>query len=216
VALQQSLEDTDVGPILAPGHGGQLGPERAEHLHGPGIGGLLDRHEVARVEERACDEVEALLGAVDDEDLVRSGLEAEAQQVGGQVAAQGRVARHRRVLEQHVALVPHNFVEGPPEGVGGEEAAVGRPAGERDHPAIELGRRHQRSPPILLGLDDPGAPREEGRPVDGGRRPRGQRGRGAAGRALGDEGTLPHVGPGHAGRDQLFIGQDDGRPVDAQ
>ena len=73
------------------------------------------------VEERPGDEVEPLLGAVDDEDLLGAGLEPEAQQVAGEELAQRRVAARGIVLEQLPALLADHAVEHPAEGVGGEQ-----------------------------------------------------------------------------------------------
>jgi hypothetical protein len=60
-------------------HGQELGAEGAEDLHGARIGRLLDGDEVARIEQGARDEVEALLRPVHDEDVLRPRLEAEAE-----------------------------------------------------------------------------------------------------------------------------------------
>ena len=113
-------------------HRQELGAEGAEHLHRARIGRLLDGHEVAGVEERARDEVEALLRAVDDEDLLGAGLEPEAQQVAGQELAQRRIAARGIVLQQLPPLLADHAVEHPAEGVGGEEPAVRHAARERD------------------------------------------------------------------------------------
>src|SRR3989442_7814276 len=66
VALQQALEDLSPRSRAVPGHAEKLGPERSEHLHGPRVCRLLDRNEVARIDQRAGDQVEPLLRAVHD------------------------------------------------------------------------------------------------------------------------------------------------------
>ena len=86
--LEEPLEGVGVEPARHHRHGQELGAEGAKYLHRARIRRLLDGHEVAGVEERPGDEVEPLLGAVDDEDLLGAGLETEAQQVAGQEFAQ--------------------------------------------------------------------------------------------------------------------------------
>ena len=77
MAVEETLEDVHARPGGVPRHGQGLGAERAEHLEGARIRGLLDRDGVARIEQRAGDQVEALLRAVDDQNLVGSRLEPE-------------------------------------------------------------------------------------------------------------------------------------------
>jgi len=87
VSLQQTLEELRPRSGAVPGHAEELSPERPEHLHRARVRGLLDRDEVARVDQRAGDQIEALLRAVDDQDLLGSRLEAEPQKVGRQIPA---------------------------------------------------------------------------------------------------------------------------------
>jgi hypothetical protein len=70
LALEQPLEVLGVEPTRHHRHREELGAERAKHLHRARIRRLLDGHEVAGVEERPRDEIEALLRAVDDQDLL--------------------------------------------------------------------------------------------------------------------------------------------------
>ena len=76
MALEEALEDLGPRPLAVPRHGEQLGAERAKDLHGPRVGRLLDGDHVARVDEGARDEVEALLRPVHDEDLLGPRLDA--------------------------------------------------------------------------------------------------------------------------------------------
>src|SRR5207247_5136949 len=110
VALEQPLEDLHTRPRRVPGHGRELGTKRPEHLERARIRGLLDRDGVARVDERARDHVEALLRAVDDQDLLGKRLEAESQEIGRQVAPERRVAARRVVLEERGALLAADLV----------------------------------------------------------------------------------------------------------
>jgi len=82
-----------------------LGAKRPEDLHRARVGRLLDRHEVARIDQGASDQVEPLLRPVDDQDLFRARLEAEPQQVGREISPQRRIAAGRVVLQQRGALV---------------------------------------------------------------------------------------------------------------
>jgi hypothetical protein len=227
VALQQPLEDVRprAGGIAL--HREQAGAEGAEDLHRPRIRGLLDGDHVAGVDQRARDEIEALLRAVDDEDLLRACLDTESQEVGRQVLAQRRISAHGVVLQEDVALVTDDIVQHASEGVGGKEAAVRHPACERDDPLARCGRIG-----APLGVDDARASRQQLRPRYRRRmRPRPTvatvacaRGEGrepaipggAAVRALGNEGPLAHVSARPPGGDQLLVREGDRGAVDAE
>jgi hypothetical protein len=193
---------------------GPSGPQGPEHVDRARVGRLLHRDHVARIDERARDQVEALLGAVDDEDVVDPRLDAEPQEVGGQVRAEGRVAvAARRVLEEGRALGADDLVQHPAERVGREESAIGHALREGDQRPGALG---DRDAPFRPRAGDVGAPREQARPVERDPR-RGRRGRPVpARRWRGDEGPLPDVRPGEAPGHQLLVGERHGRPVDAE
>jgi hypothetical protein len=112
-------------------HRQELGAEGAEDLHGARIRRLFDGDKVAGVEERAGDQIETLLRAVDDQDVLRVRLEAEAEEIAREVLAQWRVAGRRVVLEELAPLLAMTRL-GAAKRVGREERAVGHPAGEGD------------------------------------------------------------------------------------
>src|SRR2546422_837999 len=126
--LEQALERVHARAGVVAVHRQQRGAERAEHLHGARVRRLLDGDRVARIEQRARDQVEPLLRAVDDQDVLGARLEPEAQQIGGEVPAERRVAAHGIVLQQRLAFLAHHLVEGAAERLGREEPAVGHAA----------------------------------------------------------------------------------------
>src|SRR5438046_895811 len=135
VAVEETLEYVHARPGGVPRHGQGLGAERAEHLEGARVRGLLDRDRVTRIEQRAGDQVEALLRAVDDQDVVGPRLEPEAQEVRREILPERRVAARRVVLEQRRTVLADHVVQHAAERLGRAEAAVGHAAGAADEPA---------------------------------------------------------------------------------
>ena len=136
VARQHLLERVGRRPLAVPGHGHQLGARRPEHCDRTRVGRLLHRHDVAWIDEGPRDQVEALLGAVDDEDVLGARLDAESQEVRREVCAERRIAvSARRVLEERGPSVADHLVQHPAERVGREQPAVGRAFGEGDQRA---------------------------------------------------------------------------------
>ena len=200
--------------LAVPGHGHELRAGRPEDVDGAGIRRLLHRHHVARIDERPRDQVEALLRAVDHQDVVGARLDAEPEEVGRQVRAEGQVSvAARRVLEERRALRPDDLVQHPPERVRREEPAVGRALGEGDQGPGPAG---QGGPALGPRAADVGAPREQAGPVQGNAARRGGHGAAPAGRRRRDERPLPHMGPRPARGHQLLVRERDGRPVDAE
>ncbi len=212
--LEQAVEMLGIEAAVPHGHRQELRPERAEDLHGARIGRLLDRDEVARIQQGPRDQVEALLRAVDDQDLLGADLEPEAQEVTGQELAQRRIATPRVVLQQLPAFLADHAVEDASEGIGGKEPAVGHAARERDRARPGLGHLAIPAPPTAVGRDHLGALGEKWSPVES--RRRGPCDAGARGDAIGDERPLAYVRPGPAARHQLVVGQGDCRAIDPQ
>src|SRR4029453_18682640 len=100
VPLREPLEQVRAGPGGVPGHAQELRAERPEDLHRSRVRRLLDGDEVARIDQRAGDQVEPLLRAVDDQDLVGPRLETEPKQVRGEVLAERWIAPGRVVLQE--------------------------------------------------------------------------------------------------------------------
>ena len=219
VALDGALEPVRARAVLPEGDGREPCAERAKHLHRSRVGRLLDGDHVARVEQGARDQVEALLGAVDDEDVVGPGLHAEAEQVPREEPAERRVTGGGVVLEQLLALLADDRVQHPAERVRREHRAVRHAAGERDQPRGQAPGEGSEPPPLPFAEADPRAPREEPRPVD--RLGRGVRARAVGelrltGDGTGDERALPDVRPRQAGGDQLLVREGHRRAVHAQ
>src|SRR5206468_2386261 len=127
-----------------------------------------------------------------------------------------RIAAGRVVLQQRGALVADHLVQHAAEGLGRKEPAVRHAARERDDGAARRDRRH-RARALVVGAEDLRAAREQAGPIEHDGRRDGRRNRRcAAGRPLGDEGALPHVRAGPAGRDQLFVRERDGSSVHAE
>ena len=190
LALEEPLEMLHGEPPARHRHRQQLGAEGPEDLHGPRVGRLLDGHEVAGVQERARDQIEALLGAVDDQNVLGPRLEAKAQEIAGEILAQGRVAARRVVLEQLAPFLADDPVEHATEGIRGEQRAVGNAARERDDAGPRSGALAPRLAAARVGGHDLRGLGEKARPLE----PRGRRRGGRGGRrGVRDEGALPHV-----------------------
>ena len=149
VARQDLLERLGRRPLAVPGHGHELGARRPEHSDRARIGRLLHGHDVAGIDEGPRDQVEALLRAVDHQDVVGPRLDAEPQEVRREVRAKRQVAvAARRVLEERRPFGAHDLVQHSAEGVGRKEPAVRRALGKRDHaPARPAGRTPGAPPP---------------------------------------------------------------------
>jgi hypothetical protein len=213
LSLEQALELSHVEAVLVHRHRQELGPEGAEHLHRPRIGRPLDGHEVSRIEEGARHEIEALLRAIDDEDLFRPRLHPEAKQIAGQVLAQRRIAGRRVVLEQLPPLRADHRVEHPAEGVGGKQRAIRHAPRERDEPRRRPGDIRVRLT-AHVGPDHLRPLRQEAGPVQPRQRDR-RRGRPLR-EPVGHEGPLPDMRPGPARRHQLLVRRRHRGPVHAQ
>src|SRR5262249_33979160 len=123
VTRHQALQRIRPRALVVPWRGEELRAERAEHLRGPWVGRLVDRDDVAGIDERSRDEIEPLLRSVDDQNFIRTRLDAEAQEVRREIAPQGRIAGRRVILEDVFALVTDDLVENPAEWLGRKESA---------------------------------------------------------------------------------------------
>src|SRR5439155_19009352 len=118
VTCDEPLERVRTRALGVPRRREKLRAERPEHLRRPRIRRLLDRDDVPGIDERARDEIETLLRAVHDQDLFRTRLDAEAQQVPREIASERRIASRRVVLEDLLALVAHDLVQDAAERLG--------------------------------------------------------------------------------------------------
>ena len=96
-----------------------------EERQNDGVGRALDRDPIARVEKAPADEVEPLLRAVHDENVLgaRPRLLARAKPLGD-VRAKRWVAGGGSVLKERLSLPAKHFVEHLPEGLDGKELLV--------------------------------------------------------------------------------------------
>lgn len=102
-----------------------MGPEERERSR---IARVLDRDGVPRVDEGARDEVEPLLGAVDDQDRVGVCRDPAALEAGGERLAERPVAEGGAVGEE--GAVARHLRQDLRECLGRELLLVGREAGE--------------------------------------------------------------------------------------
>jgi hypothetical protein len=82
--LEQRL---GVGPAVVARDGDRAEVRELEGLQRGEVGRVLDEHDVARVQERARDEPERLLGARGDQQVVRGHGQAAAGHEGGEARA---------------------------------------------------------------------------------------------------------------------------------
>ena len=129
----------------------EAGAVRAEERERPRVARALDRDGVPRVDEGACDQVEPLLGAVDDEERVGVRRDAAPLEPGGESLAERPVAERRAVREE--GAVSRDLREDLRERLGRELLLLGGEPGEvvrdvrrpflrgdlREYPAEERG-----------------------------------------------------------------------------
>ena len=110
---------------------------------GHGVGGRLDGDPVAGAGEGAQHQVEGLLGAAGDEDLVRRRGDAVGAQPLGDGLAQRQVALGVAVPQQVLPPGDQHALDGPAEVVGGAEVAIGHQAREVDEILTRAGTRRE-------------------------------------------------------------------------
>jgi hypothetical protein len=144
---------------------------RAQERERPGVARALDGDGVARVDEGSRDQVEPLLGAVDDEDRVGVGRDAPPLEPRGEGLAERPVAERGAVREE--GAVAGHLGEDLREGLGRELPLV------RGEPGEVVGERRRRLLAPRLGEDaaeeggrDP-VPRRGGADHRAGERPAG-------------------------------------------
>ncbi len=104
-----------------------------EGLEGAEVGGVLDEDGVAGIEEDFGDEIEALLGAVGDEYLVRGDFQPDGfGEVGADPLAQGKVALGDVVLEGGWAVFGEERLGGAGGCFDGKQLGRGQAASEGD------------------------------------------------------------------------------------
>ena len=126
-------EVVDVHAVVVAGHGDEGGLAAGEGLERGQVAGVLDGDRVARVEQHAGREVDALLRAVGDEHLVGADADAAAGEAGGDPLAQRAEALGGAVLERGAPVSRQHLGVRLGDGLDGEELGRGQPAGEREH-----------------------------------------------------------------------------------
>ena len=116
---------------------------RVEGLDRAEVRGVLERHDVARVEEHPAVQVETLLRAAGDDDVVRVDRDAvlRANALGGPRAQLGDPVGDG-VLERCRAARAHDLVLGRRDVLDREELGRGEAAAERDHLGVLSDLQH--------------------------------------------------------------------------
>ena len=128
--LPQRVGHQAVGVHLGVHHLALEGLEDAER---PDVRRRLADDDVARVAEDPGDQVDGLLRADGDDDVVRVGGDALEGHHLADLLAQGRVALAGGVLQGDRAMVRDQLGDGAADDVERQAGDVGHPAGERDH-----------------------------------------------------------------------------------
>ncbi len=138
----------------------------AEGLQRPEIGRPRHQHHVAGREEQAADEVERLLRARGDEDVVDGAGDAARRHRLHEEPAQRRIALARRVLQRdrRTSRIAEDALGGRSDGGAREESGIGDAAGE-GHDAGIVEQLEQLADRRTLRL--PQARRELRAPIDG-------------------------------------------------
>ncbi len=148
-ALQDGLEIVGVDPVLVRAHRGVGGLAGIERDHGAEEGGVLGHHDVARVQDQLGGEVEALLGALEDEDLVEAARDAVGRHPLGDPRPQRRQPVGDRVLHDAAVLAREQVGVDGAQLVDGEQVWRGVAAAERDDRRVRA---------VLEELADGGGP----------------------------------------------------------
>ncbi|VXC03351.1 conserved hypothetical protein [Exiguobacterium sp. 8A] len=125
--LTQRLGDQ---PELVGRHVHRLGLVRPEDTDRTDVGRRLGEHDVARIDEQPRDEVERVLRARGDHDVLGAGADAlEAHDVHD-VLAEGTQALSPAVLERHGGVLVHDTVQGARDELPGERGDERHAAGQ--------------------------------------------------------------------------------------
>ena len=112
MTFQHLFEFVRLDSIFVEGNGHEAGLVGSEGLYRPQVGGPLGEDDVARIDEHLADQVEGLLGAVDDEDVFLFGGYAVLLHLLHQVLLEGRVALGGAVLKSPRPVVGQDVLAG--------------------------------------------------------------------------------------------------------
>ncbi len=132
-------EDVDPEAVAVARDAEEVGTAEAQGLDGADVAGVGQRHDVARVDQGPHHELERLLGAVGDDDVV--GVGAVAQRVGHPRPQRGE-AGGRRVLEGAGGIVGQHLGGGPGDVLHRERVGGGQAPGQGQH-VVALGDGEQ-------------------------------------------------------------------------
>ena len=135
--------DVDAVGLLAHAH--QRGLCVAERRNGPRVGRQLDEHDVTRIDQDACDQVESLLRAARDENLVTRGANVTIGEDLNDAVEQRTETPRRAVLQDGPVASSQELACDLPEIAPREHLGRGIPGRERDDVGY-LRLQHPHSP----------------------------------------------------------------------
>src|SRR5271157_1366113 len=118
--------------VVVDGHGYVLSAHQVESLQCAEVGGRLHQNAIATVDEQLGDEVQRLLRAGGDEDVVHGCEDAVARQLPHNQLAQRKVAFCGAVLQRSESLRGQNVLASFLEACHGKYFRRGQPAAKRD------------------------------------------------------------------------------------
>src|SRR5579863_3231828 len=118
--------------IVIDGHGNVLRSVHVEGLQRAQISGCFDEHAVAAIDKHLADQIQSLLGAGGNENVLGTGNDAVASDVAGNHLAEGLIAFGRTVLQRLGAMLGEDFVASFFKARYGEDIRSWKAAAERD------------------------------------------------------------------------------------
>ncbi len=111
----------------------ELGLAGFERVNGTQVGGALQQHDVAGVQEHTCGEIQALLGTGGYQDMVLVGVDVVLNEhTLGDLLTQAREALGGGILQCFTAMLLHDGLRGLHHLLHGEQLSGRQAAGKRD------------------------------------------------------------------------------------
>ena len=131
--LQQRIQRGQIQSLFPEGDGLEVRLIDGERLDGTQVARLFDDQILPLVHQHLAQQIQRLLGAAGDEDVVRVDLHAVAAQVAvGDVLAQRGEPFGSGVLQRRGALLVQHVLAGLLDGLDREQMRIGQAAGEGD------------------------------------------------------------------------------------